>query len=113
MSFRQNVPPFSPATSKLGTQHSLANQTQGHWSWHKYVILGVQFKPLGKRCSLSYEDAKRVEKVREFQKNICFIDYAKGFDCVDHKKTGKFLNGNTIPPDLSPGKSVSRSRSNS
>ena len=27
-----------------------------------------------------------VEKPREFQKNICFIDYAKAFDCVDHKK---------------------------
>ena len=27
------------------------------------------------------------KKVREFQKNIyfCFIDYAKDFDCVDHK----------------------------
>ena len=26
-------------------------------------------------------------KAREFQKNIyfCFIDYAKAFDCVDHK----------------------------
>ena len=23
------------------------------------------------------------EKAREFQKNICFTDYAKGFDCVD------------------------------
>ena len=22
-----------------------------------------------------------VEKAREFQKNICFIDYAKAFDC--------------------------------
>ena len=30
-----------------------------------------------------------IEKAREFQKNIyfCFIDYAKAFDCVDHKKT--------------------------
>ena len=29
-----------------------------------------------------------IEKSREFQKNIyfCFIDYAKAFDCVDHKK---------------------------
>ena len=29
-----------------------------------------------------------IEKGREFQKNIyfCFIDYAKGFDCVDHNK---------------------------
>ena len=26
------------------------------------------------------------EKAREFQKNLCFIDYAKGFDCVDHNK---------------------------
>ena len=28
------------------------------------------------------------KKAREFQKNIyfCFIDYAKAFDCVDHKK---------------------------
>ena len=29
-----------------------------------------------------------IEKAREFQKNIhfCFIDYAKAFDCVDHKQ---------------------------
>ena len=29
-----------------------------------------------------------IEKAREFQKNIyfCFIDYAKSFDYVDHKK---------------------------
>ena len=28
-------------------------------------------------------------KKQEFQKNIymCFIDYTKPFDCVDHKKT--------------------------
>ena len=29
-----------------------------------------------------------IEKAREFQKNMYFyfIDYAKAFDCVDHKK---------------------------
>ena len=29
-----------------------------------------------------------MEKAREFQKNIylCFIDYAKAFDCVDQNK---------------------------
>ena len=34
-----------------------------------------------------------IEKAREFQKNIyfCFIDYAKAFDCVDHKKQWKTL----------------------
>ena len=33
-----------------------------------------------------------IKKAREFQKNIyfCFIDYAKAFDCVDHKKLWKF-----------------------
>ena len=31
------------------------------------------------------------EKAREFQKNICFIDYAKAFDCVDPKKLWKIL----------------------
>ena len=25
-------------------------------------------------------------KKQEFQKNICFIDYDKAFDCVDHNK---------------------------
>ena len=27
-----------------------------------------------------------IEKAREFQKNICFINYTKAFDCVDHSK---------------------------
>ena len=57
-----------------------------------------------------------MEKAREFQKNIsfCFIDYAKAFDCVDHKKQWKILRrGNTRPPDLPLEKSVHRSGSNS
>ena len=34
-----------------------------------------------------------IKKAREFQKNIyfCFIDYAKAFDCMDHKKLWKIL----------------------
>ena len=27
-----------------------------------------------------------INKTREFQKNICVIDYAKAFDCVDDNK---------------------------
>ena len=40
-----------------------------------------------------------IEKAREFQKNIsfCFIDYAKGFDCVDHSKLWKILQEMGIP----------------
>ena len=43
-----------------------------------------------------------MEKGREFQKNIYFffIDYAKGFDCVDHKKLWKILKEMGIPDHL-------------
>ena len=57
-----------------------------------------------------------IERAREFQKNIylCFTDYAKAFDCVDHNKLeNSERDGNTRPPDLPPEKSVCSSRSNS
>ena len=59
-----------------------------------------------------------IEKPREFQKNIylCFIDYAKAFDCVDHNKLWKSLKTMGIPDRhhyLPPMKPVCRSRSNS
>ena len=40
--------------------------------------------------------------VSEFQKNIyfCFIDYAKGFDCLDHNKLWKILREMGIPDHL-------------
>ena len=45
-----------------------------------------------------------IEKTREFQKNInfCLIDYAKAFDCVDHRKTveNSERDGNTRPPEI-------------
>ena len=42
-----------------------------------------------------------IKKAREFQKNIylCFIDYAKVFDCVDHHKLWKILKEMGIPDD--------------
>ena len=27
-----------------------------------------------------------IKKTREYQKNICFLDYTKAIDCVDQKK---------------------------
>ena len=43
-----------------------------------------------------------IEKAREFQKNIylCFLDYAKAFDCVDHNKLWKILKEMGIPDHL-------------
>ena len=44
----------------------------------------------------------------------CFIDYAKAFDCVDHKKLkNSERDGHTRPPDLPLEKPVYRSGSNS
>ena len=45
-----------------------------------------------------------IEKAREFQKNIyvCFIDYAKAFDCMDHNKlenSERVGNNQTTWPD--------------
>ena len=48
-----------------------------------------------------------IERAREFQKNIylCFTDYAKAFDCVDHNKLeNSERDGNTRPPNLPPEK---------
>ena len=43
-----------------------------------------------------------IEKAREFQKNIylCFIDYTKAFDYVDHNKLWKTLKEVRMPDTL-------------
>ena len=53
-----------------------------------------------------------IEQAREFQKNIYFyfIDHAKAFDCMDHKKLWKILQEMGIPDHLTCF--LRRSRSN-
>ena len=43
-----------------------------------------------------------IEKAKGFQKNtyLCFIDYTKAFDCVDHNKLWKALKEMVIPGHL-------------
>ena len=41
-----------------------------------------------------------VEKAREFQKHICFIDSTKDFNCVNHNKLWKILQEMGIPGHL-------------
>ena len=43
-----------------------------------------------------------IKKAREYQKNIylCFIDYAKAFNCVDHNKLWKALKEMGIPDHI-------------
>ena len=40
------------------------------------------------------------QKKQEFQKNFCFTDYAKAFDCVDHNNLWKILKEMGIPDHL-------------
>ena len=41
-----------------------------------------------------------IKKAREFQKNICFIDYAKAINYVNHNKLWKILQEMGIPDHL-------------
>ena len=52
----------------------------------------------GIKCSISIGSWKK----HEFQKIIyfCFVDYAKAFDCVDHKKLWKILKDIRITDHL-------------
>ena len=45
--------------------------------------------------SLDHGESKRVP-----EKHLCFIDYAKDFDCVDHNKLWKILKEMGIPDHL-------------
>ena len=56
---------------------------------------------------------KKQESSRKIS-TVCFIDYAKAFDYVDHNKLeNSDRDENTRPPDLPLEKSVYRSGSNS
>ena len=51
---------------------------------------------------LVLEKAEEYQTAWEFQKNIyfCFIDYAKAFDCVDHKNLWEILKEMGVPDHL-------------
>ena len=64
---------------------------------------------------IKFPSVGSLKKQESFRKtSICFIDYAKAFDCVDHKKLeNSERDGNTRPPYLPLEKSVCRSGSKS
>ena len=54
-----------------------------------------------------------IAKARDLQKNICFIDYAKAFDCGSQQTVeNSSRDENTRTPDLPLEKSVCKSGSN-
>ena len=57
-------------------------------------------KGRGTRDKLANIRCYIIKKVREFQKNFCFIDNARALDCVDHNKLWKILKEMGMPDQL-------------
>ena len=57
------------------------------------------FKLVLEKAEIKLPSSTGSSKKQEFHKNIyfCFIDYAKAFDFVDHKKLWKILKEMGIP----------------
>jgi len=94
---RRAMPKIVQTTAQLHSSHTLAKYAQNSPS-HTSTVRELRTF----RCSSWIWKRQRmrnqidnihwnIEKAREFQKSICFIDYGKAFDCVDHNKCGKFL----------------------
>ena len=78
------------------------------------VQAGFQKRQRNQRSnSQHFLDHRKSKFVPEKNIYFCFIDYAKAFDSVDHKKLQKILKemGKPVTPYLPPEKSVCRSRS--
>ena len=67
-------------------QARLQQHVNSMWAMNFHVQAGFR-KGRGTRDQIA-NICWIIKKAREFQKNIyyCFIDYVKGFDCVDHNK---------------------------
>ena len=65
--------------------------------FHSSYSVGCEMVLCG--LDLHFSNDWIIKKAREFQKNIylCFIDYAKAFDSVDHNKLWKILKEVGIP----------------
>ena len=63
----------------------------------------------------TWQEHRDEDEAREYQKNICFIDYTKALTVWITTNCGKLLKGweYQIPPYLTPKKLVCRSKSNS
>ena len=70
LSFPSLLSPIPPSITVFSNESTVCMR------WPKYWSFSFSISP----------SKEHLEKAREFQKNIyCFIDYAKAFDCVDHR----------------------------
>ena len=102
---RTAVPKNVQTTTQLHSSHMLARscskaRLQQYMNWELPDVQAGFRKGRGTRDQIA-NIHWITEKAREFQKNICFIDYTKAFDCVDHNKLWKILQETGIPDHLS------------
>ena len=68
----------------------------------KYVNCWIQNRQRNQKSNcqhpLDHIESKEIQKGKKI--SFCFIDYAKVFDCVDHKKLWKILKEMGIPDHL-------------
>ena len=86
------MPKNAQTTPQLYSSHTLAKYCSkfSKPSFNSYVNRELPDVQAGFRKGRGTRDQKAnicwiIEKARQFQKNICFIGYAKAFDCVDGK----------------------------
>ena len=125
---RKAMPRNAQTTALLHSSHMLVNNDWNSPSqasatrepWTPWCSSWFQKRQRNQRSNcqhpLDHGKSKRVPEKHLFL-NIffCFSEYAKAFDCVDHKKTveNSKRDGNTRLPDLPPEKTICRSRNNS
>ena len=63
------------------------------------LVLEKAEEPEIKNCQHPL-DHRKSKRVPEKKTSICFIDYAKSFDCEDHNKLWKILKKMGIPDHL-------------
>ena len=102
---RKAMPKNAQTTAQWHSSHKLVKILQARLQ--QYVNCELPDVQAGFRKGKGSRDQTAnirwiIEKAREFQKNtyFCFIDYAKAFDCVDHKKLWKILKEMGIPDHL-------------
>ena len=109
-----------PIPKKHSTKECANHQTVSLISYASNVMLKILHARLQHYANLELPDVQTgfrkgrgirdqianihwtIEKAKDFQKNIylCFTDYAKAFDCVDHNKLWKALKEMGIPDHL-------------
>ena len=85
--------------------HELSQKLLPKW-WYQFTFPSNPNVQAGFRKGRGTRDQianiwQIIKKAREFQKNIlCFIDYAKALDCLDHNNLWKILKEMGIPDHL-------------